>query len=125
MSSLCMTLIDEYSFFVFFFFSSRRRHTRCSRDWSSDVCSSDLASWDLDVFGGIRHTVQARGALADVAQEDLRDVQVSLTAEVARAYFELRGAQEQLLVAQRNAENQRAPRLNGMADEIGRAHVCT
>src|SRR5690554_7760987 len=31
---------------MFFFFSSRRRHTRCGRDWSSDVCSSDL----LDVF---------------------------------------------------------------------------
>src|SRR6266699_3202004 len=29
-------------FFVVFFFSSRRRHTRCGRDWSSDVCSSDL-----------------------------------------------------------------------------------
>src|SRR2546422_3099342 len=28
---------------IFFFFSSRRRHTRCSRDWSSDVCSSDLS----------------------------------------------------------------------------------
>src|SRR5207302_5124529 len=28
--------------YVFFFFSSRRRHTRFSRDWSSDVCSSDL-----------------------------------------------------------------------------------
>src|SRR5205809_7659691 len=28
-----------------FFFSSRRRHTRCSRDWSSDVCSSDLLTW--------------------------------------------------------------------------------
>src|SRR6266542_3267549 len=28
---------------VSFFFSSRRRHTRCYRDWSSDVCSSDLA----------------------------------------------------------------------------------
>src|SRR2546429_4602731 len=27
-----------------FFFSSRRRHTRCSRDWSSDVCSSDLVA---------------------------------------------------------------------------------
>src|SRR6266550_8686122 len=27
---------------ISFFFSSRRRHTRCSRDWSSDVCSSDL-----------------------------------------------------------------------------------
>src|SRR5205809_1558582 len=31
-----------FCFFFFFFFSSRRRHTRCSRDWSSDVCSSDL-----------------------------------------------------------------------------------
>src|SRR5206468_7856333 len=33
-----------------FFFSSRRRHTRSDRDWSSDVCSSDLAlsSWRLD-----------------------------------------------------------------------------
>src|SRR2546429_1478030 len=29
-------------FLFVFFFSSRRRHTRCSRDWSSDVCSSDL-----------------------------------------------------------------------------------
>src|SRR6266498_5239580 len=31
----------------FFFFSSRRRHTRCGRDWSSDVCSSDLKRWNL------------------------------------------------------------------------------
>src|SRR2546429_649916 len=41
-------------FLLFFFFSSRRRHTRCSRDWSSDVCSSDLlALRDLrgDVLG--------------------------------------------------------------------------
>src|SRR2546429_2904840 len=30
-----------------FFFSSRRRHTRCSRDWSSDVCSSDLPPSDV------------------------------------------------------------------------------
>src|SRR5258706_9120188 len=30
-------------FFLFFFFSSRRRHTRLVSDWSSDVCSSDLA----------------------------------------------------------------------------------
>src|SRR5207249_8350449 len=29
---------------IFFFFSSRRRHTRSKRDWSSDVCSSDLIS---------------------------------------------------------------------------------
>jgi multidrug efflux system outer membrane protein len=65
------------------------------------------ASWDLDIFGQIRHSVQAQGAFVGVAEENLRDAQVSLTAEVARAYFELRGAQEQLQVAQQNAENQR------------------
>src|SRR5436305_15212881 len=31
-----------------FFFSSRRRHTRCGRDWSSDVCSSDLIALTID-----------------------------------------------------------------------------
>src|SRR2546429_4682189 len=36
---------------VFFFFSSRRRHTRCSRDWSSDVCSSDLQLFNAQVAG--------------------------------------------------------------------------
>src|SRR2546429_6204516 len=34
-----------------FFFSSRRRHTRCSRDWSSDVCSSDLLALSAIVSG--------------------------------------------------------------------------
>src|SRR2546422_8146247 len=34
----------DFAMPVFFFFSSRRRHTRCSRDWSSDVCSSDLVA---------------------------------------------------------------------------------
>src|SRR5256884_1502219 len=38
--------------FVDFFFSSRRRHTRCSRDWSSDVCSSDLGGKGLGAVGG-------------------------------------------------------------------------
>jgi NodT family efflux transporter outer membrane factor (OMF) lipoprotein len=64
-------------------------------------------SWELDVFGRIRHNVQAHGALVGVAEEDLRNTQVTLTAEVARAYFVLRGAQEQLEIARRNAENQR------------------
>src|SRR5438105_7878991 len=36
------SLILCFSCFFFFFFSSRRRHTRSTRDWSSDVCSSDL-----------------------------------------------------------------------------------
>ena len=65
------------------------------------------ASWELDVFGRIRRGVQARGALVGAAEEDLRNIRVSLAAELARVYFELRGAQEQLAVAQRNGENQR------------------
>lgn len=65
------------------------------------------ASWELDLFGRIRRGVQARGALVGAAEEDLRNVEVSLAAELARVYFELRGAQEQLAVAQRNGENQR------------------
>ena len=66
-----------------------------------------VASWDMDVFGQIRRTVQARGALEGAAEQDLRGVQVGFTAELARAYFELRGAQEQLEVARESAENQR------------------
>src|SRR2546429_1879984 len=38
----CIVKRDSGSAVSFFFLSSRRRHTRCSRDWSSDVCSSDL-----------------------------------------------------------------------------------
>src|SRR5207302_110531 len=43
-----------------FFFSSRRRHTRFSRDWSSDVCSSDLvqAEFYSDEVGGHRYALQ-------------------------------------------------------------------
>src|SRR5690606_40541427 len=37
-----MGCMSSFMLFCFCFFSSRRRHTRFSRDWSSDVCSSDL-----------------------------------------------------------------------------------
>src|ERR1041385_1731645 len=40
------------------FFSSRRRHTRCSRDWSSDVCSSDLAYPAASGISGLRRQYQ-------------------------------------------------------------------
>src|SRR5712675_645268 len=42
---------------VIFFFSSRRRHTRCSRDWSSDVCSSDLAAYFVKMIAGVKVAV--------------------------------------------------------------------
>src|SRR5947209_19928642 len=42
----------SFFFFFFFFFSSRRRHTRYWRDWSSDVCSSDLYTFEWPLFAG-------------------------------------------------------------------------
>src|SRR5215813_5441557 len=49
-----------------FFFSSKRRHTSCGRDWSSDVCSSDLA----DGVGGADLVVDVRVVVRDRAQVD-------------------------------------------------------
>ena len=47
---------------LFFFFSSRRRHTRLVRDWSSDVCSSDLADFVTTSDGtGVVHTAVMYG----------------------------------------------------------------
>jgi outer membrane protein, multidrug efflux system len=65
------------------------------------------AYWELDFFGRVRREVQAQSAELQAAAATLRDAQVSVTAEVARTYFELRGAQTELLVAQRNVDNQR------------------
>lgn len=65
------------------------------------------AAWEIDLFGRVRRGVQAAGAETDAARADLRDVQVTVAAEVARNYFELRGAQARLDVARRNLETQR------------------
>lgn len=71
--------------------------------WEAGV----LASWELDIFGRGRRTLEGRSRLVDSAEEELRDVQVLLGAEVAHIYFELRGVQDRLAVARKNAENQR------------------
>ena len=64
-------------------------------------------SWEVDVFGRGRRSLEGHGELVAASREVVRDVQVLLAAEVAAAYFELRGAQDRLAVARRNAENQR------------------
>ncbi len=64
------------------------------------------ASWELDFFGRVGRNVRAAGALAESSEHGLEDVQVSVAAEVARTYFDLRGAQRQLAVSQRNAATQ-------------------
>src|SRR5690554_8172368 len=53
----------------FFFFSSRRRHTRCGRDWSSDVCSSDLLIFASDFEGLVLH-VALRGRTWEQVQDN-------------------------------------------------------
>lgn len=79
------------------------------------------AFWELDFFGRVRRGVEAASAEVQAAEASLYDTQVSITAEVARNYFELRGAQSRLEVAQRNAENQRESlRLTSTRLEAGR-----
>jgi outer membrane protein, multidrug efflux system len=65
------------------------------------------ATWELDIFGGVRRNIEAASADLAATQAQRQDVMVSVIAEVARNYFELRGQQNLLAVARRNAENQR------------------
>ncbi|MFL6551545.1 MAG: efflux transporter outer membrane subunit, partial [Povalibacter sp.] len=64
------------------------------------------AFWELDFFGRVRRNYEAQSALAQAAEAGFYDAQVSVTAETARNYFELRGSQQRLEVARRNADNQ-------------------
>src|SRR5690625_6157430 len=67
-----------------FFFSSRRRHTRWPRDWSSDVCSSDLPRGELVVADHFPAPGQpgARSQVVELADQGRRSFQV-LVREVA------------------------------------------
>ncbi len=65
------------------------------------------AFWELDVFGRVRSSVRAARATADSFEASLDDVRVIVAAEVARNYFELRGLQQRLAVAERSLSNQR------------------
>ncbi len=65
------------------------------------------AFWELDLFGRVRSSVKAAKATAESYQASLEDVQIIVAAEVARNYFELRGLQQQLSVAEHSLTNQR------------------
>jgi multidrug efflux system outer membrane protein len=64
------------------------------------------AAWEIDLFGRVRRGNEAANAAQGAAKASLEDMRLSVVAEVARNYFELRGAQQQLAVAERNASNQ-------------------
>jgi outer membrane protein, multidrug efflux system len=64
------------------------------------------AAWELDLFGGIRRSVEAARADAAAGEASVQDAQVTLFAEVARNYFDLRGTQLRIDVAKRDIANQ-------------------
>jgi outer membrane protein, multidrug efflux system len=65
------------------------------------------ASWEIDLFGHVRRSIEAARDDLGAQQENLRDAQVAIAAEVARNYYELRGAQKRLQVARDNLESAR------------------
>jgi multidrug efflux system outer membrane protein len=65
------------------------------------------ATWELDIFGRVRRSVEASAADVGMTEAARQDVAVSLIAEVALNYFQLRGQQHLLAVAEDNVGNQR------------------
>ena len=83
------------------------------------------AGWEVDIFGGARRAVEAAEADIAVSREDLRDVLVSLTAEVALNYLDTRTFQTRLAIAEKNISIQRqtfnlaqSRCLAGLSDEL-------
>jgi multidrug efflux system outer membrane protein len=66
------------------------------------------AFWELDFFGRVRRGIEAADAELGAVIASEHDVQVIVSAEVTRTYFELRGLQQQLDVARRNVKNQQS-----------------
>jgi NodT family efflux transporter outer membrane factor (OMF) lipoprotein len=66
------------------------------------------ASWELDLFGRIESSIQAADARAGVAEATLVDLRITITAEVARTYFELRGAEARARLFEQYVADQEA-----------------
>lgn len=66
------------------------------------------SSWDLDLFGGIRRSIQAQRAEMERAAENERDVRVAVLAEVGQDYVIVRSLQRRIVIAQSNTAAQRA-----------------
>lgn len=79
------------------------------------------ATWEVDLFGHVRRQVEAARADLGAQQENLRDAQVTVAAEVARNYFELRGTQRRLDVARQNlASEDQTQQLTQLRYDAGR-----
>lgn len=92
---------------------ARSRRSENSSSGTDSVGPRDLfqagfdAGWEIDIFGGVRRAVEAADAGIAAEQENRRDLLVTLLAEVARNYLELRGSQRRIVTARENLEAQR------------------
>jgi outer membrane protein, multidrug efflux system len=79
------------------------------------------AAWEIDLFGHVRRSVEAARDDLGAERANYQDAQVTVAAEVARNYFELRGAQKRLAVARENLDTEhRTVELTQLLDETGR-----
>src|SRR5207245_3005447 len=93
--SLCIHIVYMFVCVLFcFFFSSRRRHTRCYRDWSSDVCSSDLDHLSIARRRGVgvEHREEVGVLLIGVASPDVQQGLVLAWGKAPDEYRLVRGA---------------------------------
>src|SRR3989442_2841154 len=103
-----------------FFFSSRRRHTRCGRDWSSDVCSSDLSLAHADPAAELPAVMLALDAKLQVRGPAPRGVRSIPAGEFYTGLFETALAPGELLVDV--AVPRAAPRSGSAFAEVARRH---
>jgi multidrug efflux system outer membrane protein len=101
--------------------SSLPNRTGASGGTEGDLYQAGFdASWEIDVFGGRRRNLEAADADVLAAQEARRQVMVSLTAEVARNYLDLRSLQQRIIIARVNLEAQRhTARLTRQRQQAG------
>jgi NodT family efflux transporter outer membrane factor (OMF) lipoprotein len=102
---------SQGAFFPIFDTTDSATWSRSSKDTgtgrSSETYSLALdAGWEMDLFGGLRRSEEAAQASLQASEEDLRDVLVSLLAETALNYVEVRAYQSRLAAAQTSLETQ-------------------
>ena len=83
-------------------------NTGSNAQWSGQYNLNAQMSWEIDLFGGIRQQIKAKQGIYRASEEEYRGVMVSLCAQVATTYFNLRQYQQEREVLEHNCESQLA-----------------
>ena len=92
--------------------SASRNHASVSNGNNTVSATANLyragfdALWEIDLFGGTRRAMEAAGADLQASVDDRRAVLISVAAEVATIYSDLRASQQQIVIARENLESQ-------------------